>query len=1084
MREVLKSVFDNEYQGYPVFIDNVLRPIFGADIEVFPVKEELGLDKETLRKASIKELYRVATIDRMGTDTIEVFDVTLDDKTIISRSRVGIQRIIRSAIFQYTHAFMLFHYENPRGRNWRFSYAYKQDKNSSTTEAKRYTYLFGPDLHCRTAIDRFSILAQSSKDNQALLDAFSVEALSDEFFDTYRKQYAKFVKYITGKEFIKKGNKWVENTGNANEIIYNAFSRDDKRVRDYVKKMMGRITFLHFLQRKRWLNGDLNFMLHLFQNSDKQDNYLEAVLEPLFFGILNTKEEDRAELFADKGWDKGLLDDWKSIPYLNGGLFEADEEDKVTVTFPRDYFAELFAFYSEYNFTVDENDPDDAEVGVDPEMLGKIFENLLEDNKDKGTFYTPKEIVRYMCQESLVAYLVGKSGIDEHRIRDFVMFPYDNVDKFKENELENLLGYLDNVKICDPAIGSGAFPMGLLNELVHCEEAIVLGQEKKPARAELKKSIIKNNIYGVDIEKGAIDIARLRFWLSLVVDEDRPSPLPNLDYKIMQGNSLLESYQGVDLSHLIESSDNDDLFAGAAVPIQRQLEQKINEYYSCVDHRRKLELKDEIKNLITQQLEAKGIKIDLSGIDVTGNTHFFLWHTWFSDVFKRPSNCNRNSGFDIVIGNPPYVKEYTNRSAFDGFRESSPYYQGKMDLWYGFACNSIDILCENGILCFIATNNWTTNTGAKKLRAKILSDASIKLLIDFGSYMIFGDSASIQTMIMIFKKTKDNLSYSFDYRHLDKKKAAKIDAISILSKNLHDATYLLPELEKIQYLNKCFTFSNDESLSILSKMERGAEHLLPSDATNGIHSHFDCVTNKMVRKNPTLSLGEGIFGLMNDEIASMNLDSNEKSLLKPYYPDSTYVHLYYTEKQNTSWIIYTDSRYKNSNSMDKYPHLKTHLDKFKNEITSDNKPYGLHRAREERFFKGEKIAVLRKCVGRPCFSYSNFDTYLSATFYVIKTDKYNLKFLTGLLNSKLIMFWLKKKGKMQGDNYQLDKEPLLSIPIKTDYTTENIIAQLVDKIILLKASNSETFAIEHQIDLLVYKLYGLSDEEISTVESI
>lgn len=776
MREVLKSVFDNDYQGYPVFIDNVLRPIFGEDMEVLPVKEKLDIDSETLQKASIKELYRVATIDKDDTDIIDVFDVTLDDKTVISRSRVGIQRIIRSAIFQYTHAFMLFHYENPEGRNWRFSYAYKQDKNSTTTEAKRYTYLFGQNLHCRTAIDRFAVLAKSSKDNKALLDAFSVEALSDEFFDTYRKQYAKFVKYITGKEFVKEGGKWVEKqTGIPNDVIFNAFSREDKRVRDYIKKMMGRITFLHFLQRKRWMNEDLNFMLHLFQNSDKQDNYLEAVLEPLFFGILNTKSEDRAALFAARGWNVGLLKEWENIPYLNGGLFEADEEDNVSVTFPKEYFAELFAFYAEYNFTVDENDPDDAEVGVDPEMLGKIFENLLEDNKDKGAFYTPKEIVRYMCQESLIAYLVGKSGIEEQKIRDFVMLPYDTVGNFEDKELEDLLKYLDEVKICDPAIGSGAFPMGLLNELVRCEEAIVLGQEKNTARAELKKSIIKNNIYGVDIEKGAVDIARLRFWLSLVVDEDKPMPLPNLDYKIMQGNSLLESYNGVDLSHLLEP-DETDLFSSTVIPIQMQLESRIDEYYTCGDHRRKLELKEEIKDLIVQLPKDKGIKeIDLSGIDVTGNTHFFLWHTWFSDVFKRPNGCN---GFDIVIGNPPYVSApaQVDNDTLNWQREqvtkSKKYislYQ-KWDLYIPFIELGLQRLSKKGVLSMIVPYPLTNQTYALKMREMLLSEFNLYELTDLNGVKVF-DNATVSNCIPFVKKESS----------IEKKvKITKIDGDKIL----------------------------------------------------------------------------------------------------------------------------------------------------------------------------------------------------------------------------------------------------------------------------------------------------------------
>jgi type I restriction-modification system DNA methylase subunit len=271
------------------------------------------------------------------------------------------------------------------------------------------------------------------------------------------------------------------------------------------------------------------------------------VLEPLFFGILNTKPEGRKQIFEQYNWDMALLKEWESIPYLNGGLFERDKEDEPESKFPADYFKRLFQFFSEYNFTIDENDPNDAEVGVDPEMLGKIFENLLEDNKDKGAFYTPKEIVRYMCQESLIAYLETNTSIAADKLRNFVLSPEESVVDIPQQKRPKLIEALQNVKICDPAIGSGAFPMGLLNELLRCREAL---SSEHYDRAELKKSIIQNNIYGVDIEKGAVDIARLRFWLSIVVDEDTPSPLPNLDYKIMQGNSLIESFEGVDLSKL------------------------------------------------------------------------------------------------------------------------------------------------------------------------------------------------------------------------------------------------------------------------------------------------------------------------------------------------------------------------------------------------------------------------------------------------------------------------------------------------------------------------------------------------------
>ena len=342
--------------------------------------------------------------------------------------------------------------------------------------------------------------------------------------------------------FVKVGSKWEEKVlGEPDAALMQAFGHNEKKIRDYVKKMMGRITFLHFLQRKGWMCGDLNYMQNMFKKSAYQNDYLDSVLEPLFFGILNTKPAEREALFTKYNWDKSLLKEWKDIPYLNGGLFECDEEDKPESRFPTEYFKRLFQLFSEYNFTIDENDPNDAEVGVDPEMLGKIFENLLEDNKDKGAFYTPKEIVRYMCQESLIAYLETNTSVAKDKIRQFVLSPEEGVADIPENKKTKLLAVLEEVKICDPAIGSGAFPMGLLNELLHCRE-VLSGEHYE--RAEIKKSIIQNNIYGVDIEKGAVDIARLRFWLSIVVDEETPSPLPNLDYKIMQGNSLIESFMG------------------------------------------------------------------------------------------------------------------------------------------------------------------------------------------------------------------------------------------------------------------------------------------------------------------------------------------------------------------------------------------------------------------------------------------------------------------------------------------------------------------------------------------------------------
>lgn len=345
-------------------------------------------------------------------------------------------------------------------------------------------------------------------------NAFNVEALSKEFFDKYKAQYEAFVKYMANpangmrQDFIDTD---FDHTGMSAEKIRD---REEKPIRDYVKRLLGRIVFLHFLQKKGWLGvpagkewgeGDRDFMLHLFQQATERqkENFLDDILEGLFAKGLDCNRSDIDDLYDTK------VEGFRNcrIPYLNGGLFERDNLDQKTSRFPAKCFENLLTMLSQYNFTIDENDPNDAEVGVDPEMLGRIFENLLEDNKDKGAFYTPKEIVQYMCRESLIAYLqTDQEDKNKDRIRKFVTTHDVEV---LGNLKEDIDQKLRDVKICDPAIGSGAFPMGLLRELFFCRSAIEPNIVENAAN--IKRHIIQNNIYGVDIERGAVDIARLRF---------------------------------------------------------------------------------------------------------------------------------------------------------------------------------------------------------------------------------------------------------------------------------------------------------------------------------------------------------------------------------------------------------------------------------------------------------------------------------------------------------------------------------------------------------------------------------------------
>ena len=690
---------------------------------------------------NIEEGYKLGFSDSLNLDVYEF-------RTRSNRDpRVTLTKEVVSCIKNYGYnpnALAIFY--SLESNSWRFSlittdYSFEDGKLKRTySNPRRFSFKLGKDCKRHTPEQMLFSKGQIRERTENgktltviedLKSRFAIEVVSNEFFNEYKVFYEDFVQYITGNRFVKtSGNKYEKKPiSEQNKEIFNQFEQIAngdyelacKYVRDYIKKLMGRLVFLHFLQKKGWLgvneeslwgDGNKSYLLDLFKNSSstEQENFLDKVLEPLFFGMLNTPEAERKALFEEKKWNLQLLSTFNRIPYLNGGLFESDKLDELKVIFPKELFSNekspdkerkyqgaiqdypfteccgLLDFFERYNFTIDETDPSDMEIGVDPEMLGKIFENLLEDNKDKGAFYTPKEIVQYMCRESLIAYLLTDSTIEEEKIRDFVISHSDN---FIESEKSELIQKLKSVKICDPAVGSGAFPMGMLNELYACRHVI----EEDTSPVDIKKEIVKENIYGVDIEKGAVDIARLRFWLAIIVDETEPIPLPNLDYKIMQGNSLLECYEGIDLSHMLEKPANGEF--DYTEEQRNLLTTKMKDYFNENNHNEKQVKNDIIKELVCELVYTTcGIKPNadkafaLREKIYNGTSDFFLWHTWFNDVFNRPNDCN--GGFDIVIGNPPYIKEYTNKDTFDGFRENSPYYVGKMDLWYGFACHGLD----------------------------------------------------------------------------------------------------------------------------------------------------------------------------------------------------------------------------------------------------------------------------------------------------------------------------------------------------------------------------------------------------------
>ena len=776
LRQIFKSPFD-----YTTYSREIVHRLFGCH-DVASRPEWLDTNAEG------DQSFFIGQMDDADHRLLGFFYTRVADGGDVRRKRVGLRKLISPYLkYDVDGAIAVF----DDGRHWRLSYIC--DLKEGSTSAKRFSYILGDENgQYKTPLERLEKVARLNGrlTLSDLRESFSVDALSDEFFDEYHLHYDRIVANLT--QSYRRDVPWR----------VSADGTSDTRLHDYVKKMMGRIVFLHFLQKKGWLNGNPTFLRDLFCSSPHQADFLEQVLEPLFFGIFNTEPEQREKLFADEQWDRGLLRQWEHLPYLNGGLFERDEVDKMNIRLPASLFNDLFTFLASYNFTVDENDPDDAEIGVDPEMLGKIFESLLEDNKAKGAFYTPKEIVRYMCKESLIAYLSEQLSVNSEQNKN-TKIPTDidsqitdhsslitKIRTFVEthemqSELEPYRDMLNKalreVKICDPVIGSGAFPMGLLNELWRCREAISLSpvvetqyfaspsmgaSSSTQSRAALKREIIENNIYGVDIERGAIDIARLRFWLSIVVDSDEPEPLPNFDYKFMQGNSLIESFEGVDLSWMMSSDGQHSSLgkgrqkAGAnqlgiefvSTDTKRNLQLMLREYFSLTDHVKKAEARREINDSVKSYIRHQDLRPEavarLAALDPSANQEFFLWHTWFKDIFDK-------GGFDIVVGNPPYVVVGAD-GTYSSYKTASC-----LDLYAFFYEKAVNILNKNGILSFITSSLFVKGLKFHTLRTFLQENVSVI------AFRVEGDdvfkNAEIPTATFIAKKCKSSWRFEDFY---------------------------------------------------------------------------------------------------------------------------------------------------------------------------------------------------------------------------------------------------------------------------------------------------------------------------------
>ena len=870
-----------------------------------------------------------------------------------------------------------------------------------------------------------------------------------------------------------------------------------------------------------------------------------------------------------------------------GGEAQADLNADLGTKGKRFEVLGLIDIFGRYKFTVEENTPVEEEVALDPELLGKVFENLLasynEDTqatarKQSGSFYTPREVVDYMVDEALIAYFerallpspasgggkttvrpvnevldlgAGPGELDlavvpaqagtqtslhattENdvqeigiRLRRLLSYTGEGND-FSPAETGKLIAAIESLKILDPACGSGAFPMGMLQKLVHVLKKLDPSNElwkthnRAPLAAQLAEAkripdpslretkveeaesalakfdrdfanakhadytrklyLIEKCIFGVDIQPIAVQIAKLRFFIALVVSQEVDkakenwgiTALPNLETKIVAADSLTPIRE-------VKSGMMENFQLGYDVVrgIEAELHDASERYFSA----RTTKTKRKYREIIQDLRDKLASELEQSGFSTAKAQQLVHWNPFdqnaAADFFDPEWMFQLVDGFDVVIGNPPYIKEATFRKTFERHHRS-PYYQGKMDIWYLFACQALDRLKRgSGVISFIATNNWTTNAGASILRREIALRTKIVRLIDFVDYKVFGE-ADIQTMILVACNDPSSGSYRFDLRRFKKENATENDLFALLRKKSQAGLeYIEPEFSRKYFSDHTYTFAAERFEEVLGKIKRRGNLFLnaKTEIAHGIDVLQDFVNKKSAGiLGGGFNVGDGIFVISHDEKQALNTSPDEAKLLRPYYTTGE-LRRYVASNHNAYWIIYTDSSFKNAEAISSYPNIKRHLDKFRNVMTSDNAPYGLHRARKESFFQGEKILSQRKCA-KPSFTYTNFDCYVSRMFVVIKTDRANQKYLTGVLNSSLIEFWLRHRGKLQGHQFQIDTEPLENIPLfSASHQEQSLIGALVSVVQGLNSFDAATSPrFEQLINGLILELYFPDD---------
>jgi len=1071
------------------------------NINTFKPKDE---DFDYLFPDDIFEKYE--SIEKVGEATIENDDlIVLISKTtdpLTNRSGKKNQyEIAKKVLKNEVKDSAIFVFYDDDG-NFRFSFvrANYLGTKRDFTDFKRYTYFVSPTQTNKTFIHQIGNCSFDSLDT--IIEAFSVEPLNKQFYQEIQKS---FYGLIGGK--VKVGTRTQDFD---TQLQLPSVDIGERKVyQEFGVRLIGRTIFCWFLKNKKsdtglplipdsWLSSNT-----VNTTISEQHNYYHTFLEKLFFLVLNKKHENREPY--------NLPDGHEFIPFLNGGLFEVHTDDffpadskgihqmMYNLKIPNKWFKELFETLEQFNFTIDENSINDAEVSIDPEMLGTIFENLLAEidpdteksaRKATGSFYTPREIVDYMVEQSLIQYLKIKTDIDnEEQLQ--LLFKEGGENEFNDDETESLLQALSTVKILDPACGSGAFPMGALHKITLSLKKLDPDAEwwkqqqlnkipntlvRKQLRNKLdeadndyirKLGVIQHSIFGVDIQPIATEISKLRSFLSLVIDETIDDtaenrgvePLPNLEFKFVTANTLIG---------LPEEGGQQGLFDNYE---ELQLLEQLRSDYLQSSGKKKIKIKERF--LRVRNKMSKGY--NLFGDHESRSYKLMSWNpfnneasTWFD-----PKWMYGVKKFDIVIGNPPYIqlqKAINSKLKLADLYKNQKFktFERTGDIYALFYEKGINILSDKGLLCFITSNKWMRAKYGKSLR-KFFSEINPLRLIDLGPGIF--NSATVDTNILLVE------NYNSDKKELK--------ALSLKDK------YLINNLKEKDFT--ILTDLSEESWIILSPEEQAIKQKIERIGTPLKDWDINIYRGILTGYNEAFI----IDGKTKDKL--IEEDPKSAEIIKPLLRGRD-IQRYEINFANL-WLINTHNGYLDKQrskispiDIGKNPAIKSHLDQYWNKLAKRQDkgitPYNLRNCAYQDAFEQEKIVWAETIKiyfdgsrNFPRFSYLQAG-YLDKTCFMLLTKKREEKYLLSILNSKIFEFYiLKLVMTLGGGSLGLQKTYIEQIPIpRIAKAQQKQFEKLADKIIIKKNQEEDTVYEEQKIDLMVYKLYEFTYDEILIID--